>query len=359
MALPNYVKFQRGSLASYNRLTVKDNDTLYFIYDAEDENRGTLYLGNRLIGNVGGESGITHLSDLSDVIVSAAQTGDFLVLNSEGKWTATSASNVAQTILESGGNFVQVDAAEFLLNSVNGQLELKGYAQAQTGMIPVKSASGLIWQASPSNLETRVGDLESAIGQVQTDISDIQTELSGVDGKIASAISNVNHLRYEVITNLRDATESNVIYLYSNNSSDPSNQYNEYMVLNGNLELIGAVGIDLSNYMTADEIEQALNAKADASALSALNTRVSTLETNLNDIPATVQGLSSSVSNLETVVSTLDSKFDDYVLTSTFNSVVGDLSTVNGIKNNLTSDATIADNLIEIYDRLTWQEIGE
>jgi len=60
------------------------------------------------------------------------------------------------------------------------------------------------------------------------------------------------------------------------------------MVLNGNLELIGAVGIDLSNYMTADEIEQALNAKADASALSALNTRVSTLETNLNDIPATV-----------------------------------------------------------------------
>lgn len=359
MALPNYVKFQRGSLASYNRLTVKDNDTLYFIYDAEDENRGTLYLGNRLIGNVGGESGITSLSDLSDVLVSSAQTGDFLVLNSEGKWTATSASNVAQTILESGGNFVQVDTAEFLLNSVNGQLELKGYAQASTGMMPIKSASGLIWQSAPTNLETRVGDLESAVEQTQTDISNIQTELSGVDGKIASAISNVNHLRYEVITNLRDATESNVIYLYSNNSSDPSNQYNEYMVLNGNLELIGAVGIDLSNYMTADEIEQALNAKAEASALSALDTRVSTLETNLSDIPATVQGLSTTVSNLETVVSNLDSKFDDYVLTSTFNSVVGNLSTVNGIKNNLTSDATITDNLIEIYDRLTWQELGE
>jgi hypothetical protein len=35
------------------------------------------------------------------------------VLNSEGKWTSTSASNVAQAILETGGNFVSIDEAEF------------------------------------------------------------------------------------------------------------------------------------------------------------------------------------------------------------------------------------------------------
>ena len=33
MANPNYVKFQRGSIAQYNRLAVKDPNTLYFIYN--------------------------------------------------------------------------------------------------------------------------------------------------------------------------------------------------------------------------------------------------------------------------------------------------------------------------------------
>jgi len=59
-------------------------------------------LGSRLISaNVGG-SGVYSLSELSDVIVSEANTGDFLIKNSEGKWAAVSAETVAQTILELG-----------------------------------------------------------------------------------------------------------------------------------------------------------------------------------------------------------------------------------------------------------------
>lgn len=358
MALPNYVKFQRGSLASYNRLTNKDADTLYFIYDANDETRGSLYLGDRLIGGVGGSGGVNNLSELSDVLISAAQTGDFLVLNSAGKWTSTSASNVAETILASGGNFVSIDEQEFQFNAIDGKLELKGYAEASTGMIPVKSATGIIWQSSPINLDTRVSDLESAMQQAQTDISDLQTGLSGVDNKIATAIAEVNHLSYKIITNLNQATETNVIYLYGNGSSDPSNRYDEYMLLNGSLELIGSIGIDLSDYMTADEIEQALNAKADTSAVTSLDTRVGSLETtvsNLSDLSDTVNSLSSTVSNLSNRISAIE---DNYVTTTEFNAVVGDLSSVNGVKNELNSAATITDNIIDIYERLTWQEIS-
>lgn len=360
MALPNYVKFQRGTLASYNRLSRKDADTLYFIYDADDESRGSLYLGDRLIGGVGGSGGVNNLSELSDVIISAAHTGDFLVLNSDGKWTSVGASDVAQSILDAGGNFVSIDEKEFQFNAVDGKLEIKGYAEASTGMMPVKSVSGIIWQAAPTGLETRVGDLESAMSEAQSDISDLQTGLSGVDSKIATAIAEVNHLTYKVITNLNQATDANVIYLYSNGSSDPSDRYNEYMLIDGSLELLGSFGIDLSGYMTIEDAEAALNSKASASDVTSLQGRVESLESAISGL----SGLSTTVNNLSTTVSSLSGRIDtlengDFVTHTEFNTVVGSLSDLNGVMNNLNSDATITDNIIDIYERLTWQEISE
>ena len=362
MALPNYVKFQRGSLTAYNRLSIKDENTLYFIYDANDDSQGTLYLGSRLIGSVGGSGGVNNLSELSDVIISSAQTGDFLVLNSEGKWTSTSASDVAQAILESGGNFISIDENEFQLNAVDGSLELKGFANAAAGMIPVKSNLGLTWQAAPIDLSSRVSDLETGLQSAESDISNLQTELSGVDGKIATAINSANHLKYEIISDLYDATASNVIYLYNSDPTNVTNKYSEYMLVNNQLELIGSMDADLSNYLTAD-----------SSVITTLNTKVSNLESNYSTLSNTVSGLSSTVSNLntavgnldttvsnlETTVSNLQNDLDDYVLTSTFESVVGDLTAVNGVLNNLNTDASIAEDLTDIYNRLTWKELNE
>lgn len=366
MALPNYVKFQRGSLASYNRLSHKDEDTLYFIYNPDDESRGSLYLGNRLIGEVGGSGGVNNLSELSDILITAAQAGDFLVLNSEGKWINVSAAEVASNILEAGGNFVSIDENEFQFNSVNGNLELKGYTNATVGMIPIKTNSGLGWQSAPVDLSAKVGSLETNLTQAQTDIASIQSDLSSVDGKISDAIRTANHLQYKIIDNVSEATDTNTIYLIANNTSDSSNQYNEYMFINGALELLGQMSVDLSNYMTSTEVLNALANKADNSTVTALDTRVGSLENSVSSLNSTVSNLnttvsnlSSSVSTLETRVGTLENNIGDYVLTTTFQSVVGDLSTINGVYNDLDTDASIADNLTEIYERLTWQEINE
>ena len=347
MALPNYVKFQRGSLAAYNRLSTKDENTLYFIYDSEDTSQGTLYLGSRLIGSVGGSGGVNNLSELADVIVSSAQTGDFLVLNSEGKWTSTSASSVAQTILESGGNFVSIDDKQFQFNSIDGKLELKGYSSATAGMIPVKTVNGLSWQTAPTDLSSRVGDLETGLQSAQSDISSLQSDLQSVDNKIASAISSANHLKYEVISNLSEATQTNVVYLYNVDPSSLDNKYNEYMLINNQLELIGSMDADLSNYLTAD-----------SPVITNLDTRVGDLETNNSNLSTTVSSLSTTVSNLQTTVNNLPTTLaDDFVLKTTFNSVVGNLTNVNGVMNNLNSDASIAETLEDIYDRLTWKEL--
>ena len=332
MAIPNYVKFQRGTITSYNNLHTKDNNTLYFVYENNDDTKGKLYLGTRLISNTVGEGGVNTLGELTDVIISGAGAGSFLVLNSEGKWTAISANDVAQTIINGGGNFVIIDDNEFNFNSVNGKLELKGYQNAEIGMMPVKTTNGLSWQAAPIDLSTRVGSLEDSV-------STLEINMAAVDGKISTAIANSSHLKYQIIDDLSQATEENVIYLYTNNSNDNNNRYDEYMLVNHVLEKIGSLNIDLSNYVTSEElnnaIETAISTKANSSDVIALETRVGNLENAFQDLE------------------------QDFVTLSHFNTVVGDLSELNNYNDLNMQNMTISDTLVDIYERLMWVELSE
>lgn len=71
--LAKYVKFLRGTPTAYKNLAVKDNDTLYFIYE-EDESNAVLYLGTKLIAGSNSSNDntglINNLSDLKDVLIS-------------------------------------------------------------------------------------------------------------------------------------------------------------------------------------------------------------------------------------------------------------------------------------------------
>lgn len=89
MAFNNYVKFKRGSLAAYNALATKDEDTLYFIKISDGETR--LYWGNRLISDGEVPTEIKKaLNDLTDVNIpegTVLTDGMFLGYNTEtGKW---------------------------------------------------------------------------------------------------------------------------------------------------------------------------------------------------------------------------------------------------------------------------------
>lgn len=67
----NYVRFYRGSPEAYAK-ELKNNDTLYFIYSS-DSNKGSLYLGDRLIsGNV------SNITDLEDLIITELQDKQIL-----------------------------------------------------------------------------------------------------------------------------------------------------------------------------------------------------------------------------------------------------------------------------------------
>lgn len=90
--MPNvnkYVKFIKGSLSAFNKLSNKDNSTLYFITDNETGNL-SLYLGNTLIssGNIDPEE--LSLKDLLDVTLSETlELGNILTFNGTN-WENTS-----------------------------------------------------------------------------------------------------------------------------------------------------------------------------------------------------------------------------------------------------------------------------
>lgn len=66
--------------------------------------------------------------------------------------------------------------------------------------------------------------------------------------------------------------KENVIYLVPNGSTG-ENYYNECMYINGKWEIIGTTEIDLSSYVTKEELEAALADKVTADVLTAYATK--------------------------------------------------------------------------------------
>lgn len=86
----HYVKFTRGTPAAFEKLQTKSSDTLYFISEANADT-GLLYLGEKLIG----DGGVSTISDLEDVILSAVGDKQILVydINTQ-KWKNASISTL-------------------------------------------------------------------------------------------------------------------------------------------------------------------------------------------------------------------------------------------------------------------------
>ncbi len=101
-----YVRFQRGVQAAYDQLKANgqlDENTLYFIYDEANKAAGSLYMGERIIS--GGDITFTSasLDELSDVIVTNAETNSFLVKEGNN-WVAKTLEDVVALIKENFGD---------------------------------------------------------------------------------------------------------------------------------------------------------------------------------------------------------------------------------------------------------------
>lgn len=93
--MANYVKFKRGLIDDFNKLKIKEPDTLYFIYDT-DETIAELWLGNKRIAS----SSFLSLTGLQDILITEIKDKDLLVYES-GKWINKSIEEIIDEELAS------------------------------------------------------------------------------------------------------------------------------------------------------------------------------------------------------------------------------------------------------------------
>lgn len=116
MALTNYVKFRRGTPASYAALATKDADSLYFISE-KDALQGVLYLGDKLIS--GSLTANVTLNDLADVLLSNNVSANSLLIydGAQDKWINKPFSEIFNEIT---GSLVEMQGATESRDGLSG-----------------------------------------------------------------------------------------------------------------------------------------------------------------------------------------------------------------------------------------------
>lgn len=140
-------------------------------------------------------------------------------------------------------------------------------------------ADGLSVNYDPSGTaETKVEELAS--GQVATNTSNISALQSGkadkattlegygitdaytkqqTDSAISTAIANADHLKREIVSSLpeKEEADEHTIYMVGSGAGSQDSVYKEYMIINGEFEIIGSTEVDLTNYALKTYVDQA------------------------------------------------------------------------------------------------------
>ena len=241
--MANYVKFQRGSEQAYNNLAVKNQDTLYFVYNGSDSTTAKLYLGNKLLSGIGEGTAVTSLSTLEDVLITGTPPAGSFLVYTDGKWVNKSVSAVASMIAAEQSLGIKINTNQFKFDVTTGNLELVGFSDAASGAIAFKGTDGTLSWGTPK-----------IISDISDNLNNLNTNLESI---INEKIAAMNHLVYKKVDNLDDAIDNNTIYLVPNENAIAQNSYLEYLVVDGVPELLGNVNtgeINLDGYATVESL---------------------------------------------------------------------------------------------------------
>lgn len=79
--------------------------------------------------------------------------------------------------------------------------------------------------------------------------------------EVNDLVGSMTHINIKIVSSIDDVTEPNVIYLVPVSGGEADDYYNEYILVNGNPELIGNTRVDLSNYYTRKQTDDLLDEK--------------------------------------------------------------------------------------------------
>ena len=288
-----YVKFLRGTPSQFEKLSIKDKNTLYFISET-DGVTGKLYLGNKLIA---GGSDLTNSSikDLADVIINEAELVDGSVLS----YDYVKQAWVAKTLEE-----VLVGVMSGATSDTNGQ----------SGLVPAPMAGD----------EGKFLKGDGTWSEVNATLSvEDRAALDGVVSKVEILVGD------DANQSVREIALDTVTKALIPDSAQES------------LDTLKEI---------ADWIQSHPN------DVSELNTRITTLETKTNDLDVILNGnAETSALGLVDKVNSLfeNDGTSKFVLKSTFNTQVGDFSQLNLSDGN----SSIIDEINSINMRISWQDM--
>lgn len=337
----NYVKFQRGSQAAYDRLKAAnrlEDNALYFIQDPNNlEKNGSLYLGKTLISGINDALENLTLSSLNDLNITDDLADGYILQYdiTEGKWVSTSLITALENAnFSPNASSITIKDTQLQENETLNECLTRVNNSPTSGDISFVDGvpylyNGEQWELLVGeSIDNRVTSLENEITTIKSNVNDLQDGLEAVDGKIAAAIESVNQRQYEITSTLPDIEDvgelNNTIFLIPNDDGSGNNSYTEYMVINGQYEKIGSSDINLNNYVTTE---------------------------NFND---TVGDLTSQLNSLST---NLENISDNYLTIERYTTEVGELSkllTATGKQST-----TVIDEIISLKEELTWAELDE
>lgn len=159
-ALPGYVRFLRGTKAAFDKIEIKDIDTLYFIYDSEDQTKGSLYLGNKLIGGGNGSTAtVTDINDLASVLISNVQDKQILTYDASTKKWVNKTPEEIQIEVMTGATADTVGTSGLVPAPAAGEQDK--YLRGDGMWAAPLSDEQLTTLGKVDGLETRVGSIET------------------------------------------------------------------------------------------------------------------------------------------------------------------------------------------------------
>lgn len=154
-------------------------------------------------------------------------------------------------------------------NEIN-QAQLGGIGQVDLSIYQLKSDIGELTDLKTIEQNTVIGAINEiktlADGKVNTGttlaeygIADAYTKTetdSEIQTKIAEAISNVNHLKREIVTQVpsADMANENTVYMFRVGTAKGSDLYQEWMLIDGDVVLIGDTSTDLTDYVKTETL---------------------------------------------------------------------------------------------------------
>lgn len=301
------VKFVAATLAGYQSLTNKDDNTLYFveeeqrIYKGDTPYSGGIYEKVSALPEQGKINTLYIVGDKGDNVVYWDGTKYITVV--KPTTVAEDLSALTQRVTTAENN---ISAADGKLTVIQGEGEgsiKKAAADAQAAAIAAAAtdatskADKALEDAKADSATKKTEAIEAAAAETTKQVTDAKTELqANIDKKankattlagygiadaytkdeantaIAAAVANAHHLKREIVSVLPEVSEANedTIYMVPDAGSTDaagSNKsvYTEYMLVNGAFERIGTSDVDLGNYFTKDQVTDAIStAKGEA-----------------------------------------------------------------------------------------------